>query len=53
MSVNNRPKPWSYSALSSFELCPRKFWTEKVGRTVKKRRPTRQEKRKQRKKHRR
>jgi hypothetical protein len=26
---------WSYSALSAFETCPRKYWHERIGRTVK------------------
>lgn len=29
---------WSYSALDSFELCPKKYWAEKIGRIVKEQR---------------
>lgn len=30
-----RPFAWSYSALDSYELCPKKHWAEKIGRIVK------------------
>ncbi len=31
---------WSYSALDSYELCPKKHWAEKIGRIVKPQRST-------------
>lgn len=33
-----RPFAWSYSALDAYELCPKKFWAEKIGRIVKEKR---------------
>ena len=35
-----RPFAWSFSALDSYELCPKKHWAEKIGRIVKPQRST-------------